>query len=96
VREGGRKGKGTYGAAHVLVPTGGDGLGLDDADDEEEGGPEEGVDVLDLLEVEDSAVHLLLIEAPQGVVVLLHRSTQHGEHGHSACCSRKRKEETAR
>lgn len=82
--------EGTHGAAHVLVPPCGDGLGLDDADDEEEGSPEKGVNVLDFLEVEDSAVHLLLVKAPQGVVVLLHRGAQHGKHGHSACRLRRR------
>ncbi len=37
------------------------------------------------LEVEDGAVHLLLVEAPEGVVVLLHGRTQDGKHGHAAC-----------
>ena len=46
---GGWKRRETYGAELALVPAGGDGAGLNDADDEEEGGPEQGVDILDLL-----------------------------------------------
>jgi len=36
------------------------------------------------LEVKDGTIHLLLVEAPQGVEVLLHGRAQDGKHGNAA------------